>query len=75
MSFPEKTIESDASITVINAKCDAIQASVKEVVELVQDHADMDYRDKVTVNMSAMQMINWITDTRNRLLQVFVPEP
>lgn len=76
MNNPYKTIESAAAVAVINTKTDAIEASVKELVELVQDHADMDYRDKVWANMSATQMHDWIIDTRNRLLQVFIePEP
>lgn len=74
MDNPYKTIESDAAVAVINTKCDAIEASVKELVELVQDHEDMDYRDKEWANMSSIQMLGWINDTKGRLLKVFLEE-
>lgn len=74
MDNPYKTIESDAAVSVINTKCDNIEASVKELVELVQDHEDMDYRDKEWCNMSSIPMLGWINDTKNRLLKVFIEE-
>jgi hypothetical protein len=76
MDNPYKTVVSTTKRNAAAAKITAIEDKVEELVKLVQDSTDIDWRDKEWINMNSEAMVNWCIDTRNRLLQVFIePEP